>query len=226
MILSRNFRGKNSCWLTFHAKNFRPTSKLVTLDLMPRPVRDSPWRALFKLAARQEGLFSARQAESIGCSQQLLAKYVTSRRIERVQRALYRIVDFPPGEHEGLVAIWLWSRTEGVFSHETALFLHNLSDALPIRAHVTVPTAWKSREIRIPDDVALYYGNIDDTDRTWIGPLPVTAVRRTLSDCLHASVAPELVAQASAAAAERGLITAAEIWSAPSISLLRRGARP
>ena len=193
---------------------------------MARTARDSPWQALFRLAARQEGLFSARQATSVGYSPQLLAKYIAGGRVERVQRALYRIVDFPPGEHEGLVAIWLWSRTEGVFSHQTALFLHNLSDALPVRAHVTVPTTWRSRAIRIPEDVALYYGDVGDPDRTWIGPLPVTAVRRTLSDCLHASVAPELVAQASAEAAERGLITAAEIWSAPSISLLRRAARP
>ena len=190
---------------------------------MPRPAQDSPWRALFKLAAKQEGFFSARQATSAGCSQQLLAKYLTSGRVERVQRALYRIVDFPAGEHEGLVAVWLWSRNEGVFSHETALFLHSLSDALPIRAHITLPRAWKTRMIQIPEDVAMYYGDVADSDRAWVGSLPVTTVRRTLSDCLHTSVAPELVAQASMQAAERGLITAAEIWSAPSIDLLRKG---
>ena len=193
---------------------------------MPRPARDSPWQSLFKLAAKQEGLFSARQATSVGCSQQLLAKYVTSGRVERVQRALYRIVDFPAGEHEDLVAVWLWSRNEGVFSHETALFLHNLSDALPVRAHITVPSAWKAREIQIPDDVAMYYGTVADRDRAWVGPLPVTSVRRTLSDCLDTSVSAELVAQASVQAAERGLITAAEVWSAPSVNLLRMRSRP
>jgi len=188
---------------------------------MPRPARDSPWQSLFKLAAKQDGLFSARQAASVGCSQQLLAKYITSGRVERVRRALYRIADFPTGEHEDLIAVWLWSRNEGVFSHETALFLHHLSDALPIRAHVTVPAAWKTRVIRIPDEAAIYYGDVADSDRAWVGALPVTSVRRTLADCLCASVAPELVAQASVQAAERGLITAAEIWSAPSINLLR-----
>lgn len=193
---------------------------------MPRPARDSPWQSLFKLAAKQEGLFSARQATSVGCSQQLLAKYVGSGRVERVQRALYRIADFPAGEHEDLIAVWLWSRTEGVFSHETALFHHNLSDALPVRAHITVPVAWKAREIQIPDDVAMYYADVADRDRAWVGPLPVTSVRRTLSDCLGTSVAADLVAQASAQAAERGLISAAEIWSAPSVNLLRMRSQP
>lgn len=193
---------------------------------MPRPARDSPWQALFRLAAKQEGLFSARQATEVGCSQQLLAKYVMSGRVERVQRALYRIVDFPAGEHEDLVAVWLWSRTEGVLSHETALFLHHLSDALPIRAHVTLPATWKTRGIQIPGDVAIYYADVPDNDRVWVGPLPVTSVRRTLADCLRAAVAPELVAQASVQAAERGLITAAEVLSAPGIGLWRMRLQP
>ncbi len=193
---------------------------------MPQPARHSPWQALFRLAATQEGLFSARQATSVGCSQQLLARYASTGRIERVQRALYRIVDFPPGEHEDLMAIWLWSRTEGVFSHETALFLHDLSDALPIRAHITLPSSWRTRKIEVPQGVAIYHDDVADSERSWVGPLPVTAVRRSLSDCLHTSVAPELIAQASVQAAERGLITAAEILSAPSIGLWRMRLHP
>ena len=188
---------------------------------MARRVQDSPWQALFRLAVKQEGLFSARQASSAGCSQQLLAKYVASGRVERVQRALYRIADFPAGEHEGLVAVWLWSRNEGVFSHETALFLHDLSDAFPVRAHITLPTTWKTRAIHLPEDAATYYSDIPDSDRVWVGPVPVTSVRRTLSDCLHSSVAPELVAQASVQAAERGLITPDEVLAAPAVGLWR-----
>lgn len=188
---------------------------------MARPARDSPWPALFRLAVKQEGLFSARQATSVGCSQQLLAKYVAGGRVERVQRALYRIVDFPAGEHEGLVAVWLWSRNEGVFSHETALFLHDLSDVLPVRAHITLPSTWRTRAVHLPKDAAVLYGDIPDGDRVWIGPLPVTSVRRTLSDCLHATVAPELVAQASMHAAERGLIAADEVLAAPAVGLWR-----
>jgi predicted transcriptional regulator of viral defense system len=137
---------------------------------MPRPARHSPWQALFRLAATQEGLFSARQAASVGCSQQLLARYASSGRIERVQRALYRIVDFPPGEHEDLIAIWLWSRNEGVFSHETALLLHDLSEVLPVRAHLTLPSSWRTRKIEVPQGVAIYHDDVADSDRTWVGP--------------------------------------------------------
>lgn len=173
---------------------------------------------------RQEGLFSASQAKDAGISQQLLAKYLASRRVERVKRALYRIVDFPAGDHEDLIAIWLWTRNEGVFSHETALFLLDLSDALPHLAHVTVPRSWRSRQIRIPPEVAVHHADIPPRERSWVGPIPVTAVRRTLIDCLDAHVSPELIAQASQHAAQRGLIAPQEVLSASSIGLWRRSA--
>jgi predicted transcriptional regulator of viral defense system len=181
----------------------------------------SPWDSLFRIAVVQEGLFSAVQAKEAGCSQQLLGRYLATGKIERVRRALYRIVHFPRGENEDLIALWLWSRNEGVFSHETALFLHQLSDVLPTRAHLTLPRAWARREVKLPPRVIVSYDDLPDEDRTWQGPVPVTTIRRTLADCLHADVSAELVAQASAQAAERGLITPAEVLTAPSIGLWR-----
>jgi predicted transcriptional regulator of viral defense system len=186
--------------------------------------RSSPWDSLFRIAEAQEGFFNATQAKEAGCSQQLLGRYLASGKVERVQRAIYRIVHFPRGENEDLIALWLWSKNEGVFSHETALFLHQLSDALPTRAHLTLPQAWARRVVKPPPRVILSYSDLPDEDRAWHGPVPVTAVRRTLADCLHAGVSAELVAQASAEAAERGLISPAEVLTAPSIGLWRHRA--
>jgi predicted transcriptional regulator of viral defense system len=184
--------------------------------------QDSPWQALMELAASQEGIFSASQAKVAHVSPQLLAKYLAGGRVDRVQRALYRVRFFPAGEHEDLVGVWLWSRRDGVFSHETALFLHELSDALPARAHITLSRARRERAPRIPKGVAVHYADVDPGERSWVGPIPVTSVRRTLLDCFHGVVAAELVAQASAQAAERGLIAAAEVITAPIVSFWRR----
>jgi len=184
----------------------------------------SPWAALFNIAVGQEGFFSAAQAKEAGCSQQLLGRYLATGKVERVHRALYRIVHFPRGENEDLIALWLWSKNEGVISHETALFLHQLSDALPARAHLTLPKAWSRREVKLPPRVTVSYDDLADEDRTWHGPVPVTTVRRTLADCLHANVSAELVAQASAQAAGRGLIAPAEVLTAPAIGLWRHRA--
>ena len=97
------------------------------------------WDALFEVASGQEGLFTTVQAADAGYSPQLLQKHLHGGRIQRIRRGVYRLVHFPPGEHEDLAAVWLWSDRAGVFSHETALFLHGLSDVLPSRVHLTVP---------------------------------------------------------------------------------------
>lgn len=182
----------------------------------------SPWQALLELAASQDGLFSASQAKVAKVSPQLLTKYAASGRVDRVGRALYRVRYFPAGEHEDLVSVWLWSRREGVFSHETALFLHELSDALPARAHITLPKQRRALALRAPKGVAVHQGDITEDERGWVGPIPVTSVRRTLLDCFHGTVSPELVAQASAQAAERGLIAAWEAITAPQVTFWRR----
>jgi predicted transcriptional regulator of viral defense system len=169
------------------------------------------WDDLYDQAASQDGLFSTSQAAEAGYSPQLLQKHLHAGRIQRVRRGIYRLVHFPPGEHEDLAAVWLWSERAGVFSHETALSLHGLSDALPGRVHLMVPPGWKQRRLRVPVSVELEFGLLADDDRAWVGPVPVTTVKRTLADCVAAHVEPGLVEQALAQAAERGLVRKADV---------------
>lgn len=164
------------------------------------------WGALFDTASAQEGLFTAAQAAEAGYSSQLLQKHLHNGRIRRVRRGVYRLVHFPPGEHEDLAAVWLWSERAGVFSHDTALSLHGLSDALPARVHLTVPARWEARRLRVPAEVVLHHADVAKGERAWIGPVPVTDVRRTLADCIAGGVAPDLVQQALDQAGARGLV--------------------
>lgn len=173
--------------------------------------RNPSWDDLFDRAAGQEGLFSTAQAAAAGYSPQLLQKHLRAGRAQRVRRGVYRLVHFPPGEHEDLVAVWLWADRAGVFSHETALSLHGLSDVLPARVHLSVPSAWSRRRLRVPQGVVLVYSDVPKEERTWVGPVLVTAVRRTLADCIAAGVAPDLMEQAVKQAAARGLVPRAEL---------------
>jgi predicted transcriptional regulator of viral defense system len=188
-------------------------------SLVHTPAGKPDWDRLAEFALAQDGLFSAQQAFSAGYSQQLLQKYLKNRRIERVQRAVYRIRHFPYGEHDGLVAIWLWSERKGVFSHETALMLHGLSDALPPLVHMTFPPEWRQRRLRFPDHVVPYFILVTETatDRTWVGNCPVTSVSRTIEDCIAAPISRDLVRQAIDDAERRGLIT----WK-PRLARLRK----
>jgi predicted transcriptional regulator of viral defense system len=174
----------------------------VTVSSAPAP----NWDRLFDFAVGQEGHFTTRQAAVAGYSPQLLAKYLKNGRVTRVRRGVYRIVHFPAGEHEDLAAIWLWSEQQGVFSHETALMLHNLSDALPRKVHLTLPAEWAKRRLRVPKGVLVHFADVPKSDRGEIGPLPMTNVFRTLLDCADAHVSPELVEAALRQARQRGLL--------------------
>jgi predicted transcriptional regulator of viral defense system len=169
------------------------------------------WDALFEVASDQEGLFSTVQAADAGYSPQLLQKHLHAGRVKRVRRGVYRLVHFPPGDHEDLAAVWLWSDRTGVFSHETALFLHGLSDVLPARVHLTLPASWRARRFRVPRGVVLHHADVAKDERAWVGPVPVTAPRRTLADCIAAGVAPDLVDQAIEQAFSRGVVPRAAV---------------
>jgi predicted transcriptional regulator of viral defense system len=164
------------------------------------------WDRLFEIAAAQEGYFTTIQASEAGYYPQLLAKHLKSKRIMRVRRGAYRLVHFPAGEHEDLIVIWLWTERVAVFSHETALALHGLSDVLSSKAHATLPNSWKNRRLRVPPGVVLHFADIGHAERTWFGAVPVTTVARTLVDCADDNVAPEFVRDAFEDAADRGFV--------------------
>ncbi|MGQ0507139.1 MAG: type IV toxin-antitoxin system AbiEi family antitoxin domain-containing protein [Myxococcaceae bacterium] len=173
--------------------------------------RRPAWNRLFETAAAQDGLFTTKQAAEAGYSPQLLVHYVRSGKAVRVCRGTYRLVHFPAGEHEELVTAWLWSERVGVVSHQTALTLHGLSDALPAHVHLTLPGDWRRRRFRVPADVMLHHADVPPDDRTWFGAVPTTNPRRSLNDCAREGVSPELLRRAAQQALRRGLVTKGEL---------------
>jgi len=169
------------------------------------------WDRLFEMAATQQGMFTTKQAADAGYSPQLLIHHVRAGKFARVQRGIYRVVHFPAGEHEELVTAWLWSELVGVISHQTALALHDLSDALPAHVHLTLPAAWRRRRFRVPPGVVLHHADVPPEDRGWFGAVPITSPRRTLSDCAKVGVSPDLLQQAARQALRRGLVAHDEL---------------
>jgi len=169
------------------------------------------WDRLYELAASQQGLFTTHQAAEAGYSPQLLVHHIASGLATRVRRGIYRLVHFPAGDHEDLVTLWLWSEQAGVFSHETALSLYGLSDAMPALHHLTVPATWQTRRFRLPDGLVLHYADVAKPDRAWFGAVPLTTVPRTLRDCALTGLSPDLLRQAAKQALRRGLVVRDEL---------------
>jgi predicted transcriptional regulator of viral defense system len=173
---------------------------------MNKTTTSPDWNHLFEIAVAQEGYFTTQQAADAGYSPQLLAHHLGAGRMIRARRNIYRLVHFPAGEHEDLTEIWLWSEQAGVFSHQSALALHDLSDILPAQVHLTLPNEWRKRRLRVPEGVVLHYGSIPENERRWFGPVPATAPLRTLNDCAAVNLSPELLRGAALDALERGLV--------------------
>jgi len=178
---------------------------------MAAVARKPTWNRLYEVASAQEGHFTTPQAADAGYSPQLLRKHIQAGRVVRVRRGIYRLVHFPAGEHEDLVVIWLWSERHGVFSHQTALGLHGLSDILPSKIHLSVPTSWSSRRLRVPTGVIVHHADVAKSERSWFGSIPATSPSRTLEDCSREKISPDLLRQAANDALARGLVGKREL---------------
>ena len=171
------------------------------------PATKPDWDRLDAVAVSQEGYFTTAQAAEAGYSSQLLAEQIPARRIERSWLVgIYRLVDFPAGDHEDLVVDWLWSERAGVFSHQTALARHELSDVLPVRTYMTLPAEWRDRGLQVPREIVVHHDDVPLADRVWFGPVPITSPRRTLEDCARGQLSPDLLRHAARQALRRGLV--------------------
>lgn len=129
------------------------------------------------------------------------------------RRGLYRLRDFPTSQHEHLVAEWLSTgRPIGaVLSHETAAELHDLTDLIPSKVHMTASRRHTGR--RVPRGVKLHFvtDGVPADERTERNGLPLTAVDRTIVDLLTSYGITEQTELAVARALERGLTTPARL---------------
>jgi predicted transcriptional regulator of viral defense system len=163
-------------------------------------------RALETEAYEQHGYFTSAQARAHGVSSQLLNHHVRRGRYEPVRRGLYRLQGFPRSEHDEMREKWMAVGAEkALLSHQSALALLELSDAIPGAVHLLVPR--RQRGLRRPSGVVLHTRPDDESVPTvWRDGLPLTAPARTLVDTLD-HLQPEQAAMAVRQALRRGLLT-------------------
>lgn len=163
------------------------------------------WKKLYESADAQGGYFTLAQANEANFSSQAINKHLGNR-MERVRRGVYRLGQYPEHDQAELIVFWLWTEKIGVFSHDTALFLYDLSDALPRYTTITVPLAWKTRRLTIPEGLNLRH-SATKPDSSWIDVVPVTTYLRTLEDCKKDPLLVPFFEQALIEVEERSLLT-------------------
>src|SRR5665213_3175229 len=151
-------------------------------------------RRLFEFAEQQQGFFTTKQAKAAGFAENTHPYHVQARNWIREHRGIYRLASFPRGERPDLMLWSLWSRNrgeaaQGVFSHQTALSLHDLSDVMPAKLHMTVPRSFR-RNSEIPRVLVLHLADFLQTDIGAVHGVRVTKPMRTILDLLEHGEVP------------------------------------
>jgi predicted transcriptional regulator of viral defense system len=94
-------------------------------------------------AESKNGIISAKQGKQAGLSYMNLSRLVKSGELERVARGVYEAA----GEPDDLLYIEQLRRPKIVYSHGTALYLHDLTDRDPVSFSVSVPAGYNTKAL-------------------------------------------------------------------------------
>jgi predicted transcriptional regulator of viral defense system len=136
---------------------------------------------------QNSGIVTTAQANEVGVSNERLRLLVHSGDLERVTTGIYVL----PDEFTDKMFIVQLQRPKIIYSHETALFLHELTDRDPISYMVTVPTGYNPTRLR-EDGFTVFtikreLHEIGVTKLTTMFGNSVTVydLERTICDCLR-----------------------------------------
>ncbi|MCK9288653.1 MAG: type IV toxin-antitoxin system AbiEi family antitoxin domain-containing protein [Sphaerochaetaceae bacterium] len=87
------------------------------------------------MAETQQGIITSTQVTEAGIPRRCLTSMVRSGLLVRVERGVYTL----PETWEDELFILQWRFSRGIFSHETALYLHAMTDRTPSRYTMTFP---------------------------------------------------------------------------------------
>jgi predicted transcriptional regulator of viral defense system len=160
------------------------------------------------VAATQSGHFTAAQALAVGYSYQAQKFHADRGNWLKIDRAVYRLPEWPVGEHDDLVRWSLWSRGQAVASHDTALALHNLGDANPAVVHLTVPPNFRSPA---PEGIRLHRAELPKDDVWENEGFGVTTPSRTLLDLSAGALDMDQLADALQQALQREPLAKSEL---------------
>ncbi|MHC1787630.1 MAG: type IV toxin-antitoxin system AbiEi family antitoxin domain-containing protein [Christensenellales bacterium] len=144
--------------------------------------------ALSALLKENYGYFTTGQASAFGLDRWALSRLVQDGRVLRVTQGLYAKADILPDR----LIVAQHRCSLGVFSHETALCLHDMSDRFPLQLMMTIPSGWNSSALKDPGMVFFYSRKawfdigLSKVDTLAGPPVRCYDAERTLCDCVRA----------------------------------------
>lgn len=107
-------------------------------------------------ANENNGYITTKEAKRLGVNSTFLSNLVKARKLERVGTGIYKLPEYP------IDNFYILSKVSKnmCYSHATALYLHNMSDRIPLVYDVTVPYNYSGNLLN-NENVSLRYVNIE-----------------------------------------------------------------
>lgn len=193
---------------------------------------NDPSNRLDSVVQAQQGFFTAKQAIAAGYSARSHTYHTGTGAWVREYRGIYRFARYPSSTDAHYVLWSLWScnrrgEPQGVYSHQTALSIHELSDAMPSSLHMTVPPTFR-RMADPPRVLVLHFGALPpDAIEQRQGYRVVRPLQAIAGLLQEGNEPPARLRQALKQALARGVATRADMKAHPNArglqALLRRG---
>jgi predicted transcriptional regulator of viral defense system len=142
---------------------------------------------VFTLLEERGGYLTSKEARENGVQNKTLQHMAERGLIERAAHGLYIGADIFPDPF----FVAQYRCPKGVFSNETALFLHDLSDRDPLKPAMTIPSGWNTPLLK-DGDIQFFYSRpkwmgLGICDLETPSGMKVRAYdpERTLCDCLR-----------------------------------------
>jgi predicted transcriptional regulator of viral defense system len=100
--------------------------------------------AIQEILKSNNGIVTATQVTEAGIPRRCLSTMVQSGMIYRVERGIYAL----PEVWEDELSFIQYRFSKGIFSHETALYLHGMTDRTPSRYTITFPFGYNTGNVK------------------------------------------------------------------------------
>ena len=141
---------------------------------------------VYSLLKERHGYLTMKEALENGINNKTMQRMADRGLIERVAHGLYVGADVFPDPFY----VAQYRCPKGVFSNETALFLHDFCDRAPLKLMITIPSGWNTK-LLTDNEISFFYSSakkmglgVSEIETLSGMIVKVYNIERTLCDCL------------------------------------------
>lgn len=108
---------------------------------------------IIKIMDQNNGILTSKNARKLGIDNKVLQRMHKSGEIERLEHGVYMDSNLMGDEY----FITQYRCKRGIFSHETALFFHDLVDRVPFQLMLTIPSGYNTRLLKNKQRYNFFY---------------------------------------------------------------------